>query len=68
MGANLTAVDLGSGRSAVAVAAGSVHTCALLVRCGGKGCRLIMMLKGRGVWRAKPDTEQSHTRPLREGD
>jgi len=32
MGANLPAVDLGSGRSAVAVSVGSVHTCALLVR------------------------------------
>jgi hypothetical protein len=49
MGANLPAVDLGSGRSAVAVAAGFRHTCALLVRCGGEGSRLMMRLKGRGV-------------------
>jgi len=32
MGANLPAVDLGSGRSAVAVYAGNGYTCALLVR------------------------------------
>ena len=32
MGANLSAVDLGPGRSAVKVAAGYYHTCALLVR------------------------------------
>ena len=37
MGANLPAVDLGSGRSAVAVDAGDDHTCALLVRCEGRG-------------------------------
>jgi hypothetical protein len=67
MGANLPGVNLGSGRSAVVVYAGSDHTCALLVRCRGEGCRLMMMLKGRGAWSAIPDTEQSHTRPLREG-
>ena len=32
MGANLTAVALGPGRSAVAVSAGGSHTCVLLVR------------------------------------
>ena len=68
MGANLSAVDLGSGRSVVAVYAGMYHTCALLVRCRGEGCRLMMMRKGRGVWSAIPDTEQSHPRPLREGE
>jgi len=37
MGANLTAVALGPGRSAVAVSAGSGHTCVLLVRLGEGG-------------------------------
>ena len=32
MGANLPSVDLGAGRTAVAVSAGLIHTCALLVR------------------------------------
>jgi len=32
MGSNLSSVDLGAGRTAVAVSAGSYHTCALLVR------------------------------------
>jgi len=32
MGENLTSVDLGPGRTAVAVSAGTSHTCALLVR------------------------------------
>ena len=32
MGANLPAVDLGAGRTAVAVSAGGSHTCVLLVR------------------------------------
>ena len=32
MGTNLTSVDLGAGRTAVAVFAGGFHTCALLVR------------------------------------
>jgi hypothetical protein len=68
MGANLPAVDLGSGRSAVALDAGLLHTCALLVRCWGEGSRLRMMRKVRGVWSAIPDTEQSHTRLLREGE
>ena len=67
MGANLPAVDLGSGRSAVAVAAGSAHTCALLVRCGGEGCRSMIMLKGSGIERAIPDIEQSQISCLREG-
>ena len=39
MGDNLTAVDLGAGRTAVAIAAGQEHTCALLddatVKCWG---------------------------------
>jgi alpha-tubulin suppressor-like RCC1 family protein len=39
MGDNLTAVDLGSGRTATAIAAGSQHTCAILdnesVKCWG---------------------------------
>ena len=65
MGANLPAVDLGSGRSAVAVATGSHHTCALLVRCGGEDYRVIMMLKGRGAWSAIPDSEQSQISCLR---
>jgi len=30
MGDNLTAIDLGSGRTALAISAGSAHTCALL--------------------------------------
>ena len=33
MGENLPSVDLGTGRSAVVVAAGLLHSCALLVRC-----------------------------------
>ena len=37
MGANLPAIELGTGRSAVAVSAGFYHTCVLLVRCGGEG-------------------------------
>jgi uncharacterized repeat protein (TIGR01451 family) len=41
MGANLPAVDLGAGRTATAVTAGSAHTCALLdngtVKCWGEG-------------------------------
>ena len=39
MGANLPAVDLGDGRTAVAVSAGYTHTCAILVRfrCGSSG-------------------------------
>ena len=49
MGANLPAVDLGSGRSAIAVYAGSYHTCALLVRCGEEGFWLMMRGKGTGV-------------------
>jgi len=32
MGSNLPSVDLGAGRTAVAVGAGAAHTCALLVR------------------------------------
>jgi hypothetical protein len=32
MGTNLDAVDLGTGRTAVAVSAGLRHTCAVLVR------------------------------------
>jgi alpha-tubulin suppressor-like RCC1 family protein len=40
MGANLPAVDLGPGRTATAIAAGSLHTCALLdnatVKCWGR--------------------------------
>lgn len=40
MGGNLPAVDLGTGRTAVAIAAGQVHTCAVLdngaVRCWGR--------------------------------
>jgi hypothetical protein len=32
MGANLPVVDLGPGRSAIAVVAGDVHTCVLLVQ------------------------------------
>jgi len=32
MGTNLSTVDLGTGRTAVAVSAGRWHTCALLVR------------------------------------
>ena len=43
MGANLPAVALGTGRSAVAVSAGEYHTCALLVRCGGHGSGLMMI-------------------------
>ena len=39
MGSNLPAVDLGSGRTALAVSAGDEHTCAVLddgsVKCGG---------------------------------
>ena len=35
MGANLSAVDLGLGGSAIAVSAGYYHTCALLVRWAG---------------------------------
>ena len=68
MGANLPAVDLGSGRSAVAVDAGSLFTCALLVRCGLEGSLLMMMRQGSDIERAIPDTEQSHTRLLREGE
>jgi hypothetical protein len=41
MGANLLAVDFGSGRTATAVTAGSAHTCALLdnasIKCWGDG-------------------------------
>jgi hypothetical protein len=37
MGANLPAVDLGSGTSAVAVSTGYYFACALLVRRGGEG-------------------------------
>ena len=41
MGDNLTIVDLGTGRTATAIAAGSQHTCALLdnsaVKCWGSG-------------------------------
>ena len=32
MGANLTAVDLGSGRTAISIAAGGDHVCVILVR------------------------------------
>jgi hypothetical protein len=35
MGANLTAVALGPGRTAVSIAAGAHHTCAILVRSTG---------------------------------
>jgi hypothetical protein len=34
MGANLTAVDLGPGMTAVSIAAGRLHVCAILVRWG----------------------------------
>ena len=37
MGESLPAVDLGIGRSAVAVSAGFYHTCVVLVRGGGEG-------------------------------
>jgi hypothetical protein len=38
MGANLTAVDLGPGRTAVSIAAGHEHVCAILVRWEGRAC------------------------------
>ena len=41
MGTNLTAIDLGTNKTAIAIAAGSNHTCALLndgtVKCWGEG-------------------------------
>ena len=37
MGEFLPAVALGTGRSAVAVSAGSSHTCVVLVKCGLEG-------------------------------
>ena len=43
MGEYLPAVDLGTGRSAVAVSAGGHYTCALLVRFGGEGSGLMMV-------------------------
>ena len=48
MGANLPAVELGSGASAVAVSAGYYFTCALLVSRGGEGTWLRMRGGGRG--------------------
>jgi len=38
MGTNLPSVELGAGRTAVAVSAGEGHTCALLVRLQPRGC------------------------------
>jgi hypothetical protein len=34
MGANLTAVDLGHGRTAVSISLGAIHSCVILVRSG----------------------------------
>ena len=50
MGGNLPAVDLGPGRSAVAITAVGSHTCALLVRGRGEGSKPTMIRgEGRGV-------------------
>jgi len=54
MGDNLPAVDLGTGRSATAIAVGSQHTCAILddksVKCWGSGSQL-----GLGDYNARGD-------------
>jgi hypothetical protein len=60
MGTNLASVDLGAGRTAVAVSAGAVHTCALLVRLpsgrlGGGD------LQNGGNWTPPLQTESSTT-------
>ena len=48
MGESLPAVDLGIGRSAVAVSAGFYHTCVVLVTGRGEGSgRMIVRRKGR---------------------
>jgi len=48
MVANLTAVDLGPGRTAVSIAAGYAHTCVIQVRSGG-GCTRSLLISRLGL-------------------
>ena len=63
MGTNLPAVDLGVGRTAVSVSAGSWHTCALMVRSLHVGnCRMGQPGPTTRVPRCRTSTSAANTR------
>lgn len=59
MGDNLPAVELGTGRTAVAIAAGAYHTCALLddgsVKCWGSNITCQLGVGDNNDWGAEPN-------------
>jgi E3 ubiquitin-protein ligase HERC3 len=66
MGNNLTAVDLGSGRTAKSIAAGSRHTCAVLdddsIKCWGSNT-YGQLGYGDTIWRGDEDGEMGNNLP-----
>jgi len=67
MGESLPAVDLGIGRSAVAVSAGFYHTCVVLVTGRGEGSgRMMVRRKGRLGLNTIPHTYHCGTSTMRD--
>jgi len=65
MGTNLPAVDLGPGRTAVAVSAGYYHSCALLVRTHSQVglCRMVQLDPLPRVCRCRTSAAAAHGPP-----